>query len=70
MSEQNNPVNKPRRTFLGGLVASIGGALALSSLTGAAGHDEAETGDVEQNVGHKGYHESAHIKSYYDKARF
>lgn len=55
---------------MGGLVASIGGALALSSLTGAAGHDEAETGDAEHNVSHKGYHESAHIKSYYDKARF
>ncbi len=69
MPEQKDLVNKPRRKFLGGLMAGIGGALALPGLTRAAGSDATESATTEK-TSHKGYHETAHIRTYYDKARF
>ena len=70
MPELKDPVNKPRRRFLGGLMAGISGALALSGFTRAAGTEAKDSTTPAQKAAHKGYHESAHVKTYYDKARF
>lgn len=68
MTDKEQPVNGSRRTFFRNLAAlgvASGGA-ALIYRQGFAGQDEPTA--VTQTGG-KGYHETAHIRKYYDTAR-
>ncbi len=70
MSADMQPVNQPRRSFLGGLVAGLGGLIAMTRLNSAPAASVPQPEQQQENAGYKGYHESAHVRSYYDKARF
>ena len=69
MSRSTNVEKKSRRTFLKEF-AVAGGATALITATGRAhaapGENETAAGKPEP----RGYHETPHIRTYYDKARF
>jgi hypothetical protein len=70
MPESDNKMSKPRRKFMSGMMAGIGGVLAFSRGASASDLEVTETETADQKDSHKGYHETAHIRSYYDKARF
>ena len=71
MSTTNKRRQAQRRDFLKGMAVAGGGAAVVAS-TGVALADSGEgaTGPVESPRGSQGYRETAHVRQYYDKARF
>lgn len=65
---RKQPDSPARRQFLRG-VAVIGGVAGVSALTGQAFGETEEPETGAQPVPGKGYQESDHIRTYYDKAR-
>lgn len=59
--------NKTRREFLKGL-AVAGGATAMVAVTGRA-YAEPTKPETPAKPAAKGYHETPHIRTYYQKAR-
>ncbi|MFQ6024084.1 MAG: twin-arginine translocation signal domain-containing protein [Acidiferrobacterales bacterium] len=69
MSKKREPVKRSRREFLKG-AAVVGGAatLAVVAKGGAADVQDANKA-VTTPEKSKGYHETPHIRAYYEKAR-
>ena len=67
MSEKSS--RDGRRKFLKGMAVTGGGAALVTTASAHQGHDELQP-EVEQKTGSQGYHETAHIREYYRKARF
>ncbi len=69
MSKKPKAVKRSRREFLKG-AAVVGGAatLAIAAQGGAAEVQDATKG-VTSPEKSKGYHETPHIRAYYEKAR-
>ena len=70
MSRTNENPRHDRRGFLKG-VAAAGGVATVVSVAGLAGaREELEEATAETTPASRGYHETAHIREYYQKARF
>jgi hypothetical protein len=61
-------VHGGRRRFLQGL-ALVGGVGSLAAVSKGAGAFPAEAGDEAASATQTGYHETEHIRTYYQKAR-
>ena len=72
MTRKTKSTKKSRRDFLLQGVAAIGGVatLAVVGQVGAAEAPEAKATEVTTAPPAKGYQETAHIREYYDLARF
>ena len=68
MSKQS--VRTGRRGFLKGLAVAGSGAAVAGLATTAQAAVQAEPQRVEDEPEHSGYRETAHVRSYYEKARF
>ncbi len=66
---RSNAIASERRDFLK-LAAIAGGAVAMAGLASRNLEAEEEPDGVTASPTKKGYHVTAHIKDYYDKARF
>jgi len=66
--QRKQPEHPGRRQFLRGVVV-IGGVAGVSALTGKAFGETGEPEEGAQPVTGKGYQESDHIRTYYEKAR-
>jgi len=71
MSKQQREAQQSRRTFLRNS-ALAGGAAAVAAVTnGAVAVTDSQESAVERHEQPaKGYRETAHIREYYEKARF
>jgi hypothetical protein len=70
MSTTNENPRQDRRRFLKG-VAAAGGVAGVASVAGLAGaREESQEPAAETVPTSRGYHETAHIREYYQKARF
>ena len=65
----SDPVASDRRDFLK-FATIAGGAVAMTGLASRNLEAEEEPDGVTAPPTKKGYHVTAHIKEYYDKARF
>lgn len=64
------PIAEDRRKFLK-LAAVTGGAVAVGGVVQASlAEPEEEKSAAEDETSTKGYHETDHIREYYEKARF
>jgi len=69
MSRKPNVEQKSRRTFLKE-IAVAGGATALVTATGTVHAAPDLSASKESRPGPNGYHETPHIRTYYEKAPF
>ena len=69
MSIKDQGAKMSRRGFLKGAAVVSGAAAASALSTGAAAEVTPKT-EAAQPEKSKGYHETAHIREYYAKARF
>ena len=58
-----------RRQFLKGMAVTGAGAALATTVSATQAH-EGPHHELEKKVGSQGYHETAHIREYYRKARF
>ncbi len=68
MHRSRKPWRGQRRDFLKGM-AVLGGGAAIAVSTGARAEPPELPGTADAPPG-KGYQETAHVREYYDKARF
>jgi len=66
--KDSRSVHGGRRRFLQGL-ALVSGAGSLAAVSGGAGALPAEAEDEPTSPKQTGYHETDHIRTYYQKAR-
>lgn len=70
MSKSTENLRHDRRRFLKG-VAAAGGVATVASVTGLAGaYENRQEATAETATASRGYHETPHIREYYQKARF
>jgi len=72
MSRAAEDTRSSRRRFLKGVVVASGavgaGLVAGTGVASVAHSDDANS--VDEQPSRKGYHETSHIRTYYDLARF
>jgi len=69
MSVKDQSAKVSRRGFLKG-AAMVSGAAAASTLSTGVSASVSQKADASKPEASKGYHETAHIRDYYEKARF
>lgn len=70
MSRKSDSVQKDRRKFLKGVAVAGGAATAVVMANGAVADATEDEQPVEASAKRKGYEETPHVRTYYDKARF
>ena len=70
MSEKTSTKRIERRRFLGAIAAGTTAAVAAAIATPATAEVAGATGAAKPEGSHEGYRETAHIRRYYETARF